>query len=171
LDLFEDCLRKGRLKRIDPDSQVLEQEARTTLRELERCRQRLACGAWDDALTQAYFAYYHAAHTLLLAQGYADTNVFGLCAGLMRLLVEPGRLPAEAVTRLREAKDQKDILYEGGLRASADEARDMAIAAVAFVRQVLTMLALPGFPPDGVPTSLPALKLRRHRPRRHQGPC
>jgi uncharacterized protein (UPF0332 family) len=164
LDRFEDCLKKGRLKPAESTPELLGDAIRGALAELDRGRSRHASGAWDDALTQGFFAAYRAAQAALRARGYRDTNMYGLCAGLQHLFVEPGLLSAESVDQLREAKDQKDLVYEDGLRATPQEAHDMVLWAAIFIRRVLEILAIPEFDPGKVEVSLPPPRQRRSPP-------
>jgi len=155
LNRFEDCLKKGRLKRVEASAETVAGELRTALQELERSRVRYANGAWSESLMQGYFAAYRAARAALLASGYRDTNLFGLCAGLEHTLVEPGRLPGDEIRRLCDAKDRKDIVYEGDARASAAEADEILRWSSGFVRRMIEILALPGFDPQAVDRAPP----------------
>jgi uncharacterized protein (UPF0332 family) len=170
LDRFEDCLKKGRLKPLEATPQLVGDDIRRALAELERGRSRHASGAWDDALTQGFFAAYRSAQAAIHSRGYRDTNMYGLCAGLQHLFVEPGLLTAESIELLREAKDQKDLVYEGGVRAGAQEAHDMIVWAAAFVRRILEILAIPEFDPAKVEVALPPSRQRKSPPPGFGGP-
>lgn len=161
MDRFEDCLKKGRLKRVESTPDLVADAIRKALAELERGRSRHANAAWDDALMQGFFAAYRAAQAALRARGYRDTNMYGLCIGLEHLFVEPGLLDATSVERLREAKDQKDLVYEGGLRATPQEAHDVVLWAAALVRRILEILAIPEFDPAKVEVALPPPRPRK----------
>lgn len=154
MDPFEDCLAKGRLKKVEPDPEKAGQEVRVSLDELERARLRFAGGNWADASIQGYFAIYRAARGALLLRGYRDTNLYGLCAGLKRLYADTEEIPAETIDILREAKDIKDVIYEGG-RSSRHESRQVLLAAQLFVKRVLKALALPGLDPASAEFTLP----------------
>lgn len=164
MDRFEDCLEKGRLKRAEPTAEFVGDSIRRALEELARGRSRYAGGAWDDALLQGFFAAYRAAQAALRARGYRDTNLYGLCIGLQNLFVEPGNLDAGSVDRLREAKDQKDLVYEGGVRATPQEAHDMVLWAATFIRRILEILAIPEFDPAKVEVELPPPRQRKSPP-------
>ena len=164
MDPFEDCLAKGRLKKTEPDPAKTAQELRASLDELERARLRFAGGNWAEASTQGYFAIYRAARGALLFRGYRDTNLYGLCAGLKRLYADTEEIPAETIDILRDAKDIKDVIYEGG-SSSRHESRQVLLAAQLFVHRVLKALALPEFLPESVEFTLPDVNERpRGRP-------
>jgi uncharacterized protein (UPF0332 family) len=154
VDPFEDCLAKGRLKKAEIQPEKVAEELRVAMDELARSRSRYAGGNWAEAATQGYFAIYRAARGAILARGYRDTNLYGLCAGLQRLFVDTEEMPRECVDVLRDAKEIKDVIYEGG-RSSRREARQVLIAAQLFLKRVLAALALPGFPPETVDTTVP----------------
>lgn len=154
MDPFEDCLAKGRLKKIESNPEKVAEELRASLEELGRARLRFAGGNWAEAATQGYFAIYRAARGALFLRGYRDSNLYGLCAGLKRLYADTEEIPAETIDILREAKDIKDVIYEGG-RSSRHESRQVLLAAQIFVKRVLTALALPEFSPELVEFTLP----------------
>lgn len=154
----------GRLKKIEPDPAKTGQELRASLEELERARVRFAGGNWAEAATQGYFAIYRAARGALFFRGYRDTNLYGLCAGLRRLYADTEEIPLETIDILRNAKDIKDVIYDGG-RSSRHESRQVLLAAQLFVKRILSALALPEFPPEGADFALPDMHERpRGRP-------
>jgi len=155
LDRFDDCLAKGRLKKTQPDLSLVAAEIRLALKELERARSRYANGNWGDVTTQSYFALYHAARAGLLSRGYVDTNFYGLCAGVERLYVGPGHLPASVLNDLREAKSRKDLVYHGS-NSSATESRQAMEWAQDFARRMLSALSLDGFDPSEIDRPSPA---------------
>jgi uncharacterized protein (UPF0332 family) len=163
VDPFEDCLAKGRLKKIENNPEKAIEELREALQELSRSRSRYGGGNWAEATTQGYFAIYRGGRAALFYRGFRDTNLYGLCAGLQRLFVDTGEVPAETVEIIRDAKDVKDVIYEGG-RSSRQEARQMVLAAQIFLKRILTALALEGFEPDSVDVVLPDVE-ERHRGR------
>jgi uncharacterized protein (UPF0332 family) len=163
VDRFDDCLAKGRLKKIESEPEKAAQELRSSIEELERSRVRYGGGNWADASTQGYFAIYRAARAALYSRGYRDTNLYGLCAGLQRLFVDTEEMPAESIDMLKDAKEIKDVIYEGG-RSSRHESRQVLLAAQLFVKRVLKALALPDFDPESVEITLPEVS-ERHRDR------
>jgi len=120
VDVFEDCLAKGRLKPLEVDVEKIAKELATARDELTRGRACYVGGNWAEASTQAYFALYRSARAALNSQGYRDTNLYGLCVGLRRLFVETGKFEKEVVDQIREAKDIKDLVYESGRSSRRD---------------------------------------------------
>lgn len=168
MDPFEDCLRKGRLKQIDADPAKVAEELTTALDELERARSRFAEANWSEAATQGYFATYRAARAAVCARGYRDTNLYGLCAALQRLYVDTDELPPTVIDHLREAKDVKDVVYEGR-RGSRHDAQPVLERGIDFVRAVVRLLAIEGFDADAIDPTLPEVRERRRGPDRPRG--
>jgi len=168
LDRFADCIAKGRLKKTEVDLSRVATELRAALNELDRARARFRGGVWDEVTTQSYFAIYRAARAALLFHGYVDTNFYGLCIGVEHLLIEPGYLPAEAAVQVRDAKNLKDVVYNGG-RSSRLESGQMLQRALAFTRIVLEVLALPEFESASRGLTLPETRERPGPARRPRG--
>ncbi|MFC1572393.1 hypothetical protein ACFL6M_02230 [Candidatus Eisenbacteria bacterium] len=151
---FEDCLKKGRLKKIEPDAERVAGELDTAKEELERARSSYMNRNWDEAATQACFAMLRCARAAINSRGYRDTNLYGLCIGLQELLVEGGELSANVVKEIRTAKDIKDAVYSGH-RASYRDARQLLQWAQFLARDVFKLVALPGFEAGEISTVIP----------------
>ena len=65
-------------------------------------------GEYEDAVSRAYYAIYHAAHAALAAEGFRPqthrglTNLFGLH------LVETGKLPKKLAKYMRNVRDDRE---------------------------------------------------------------
>ena len=154
MDVFADCLKKGRLKEMEPDIEGAARELETCKGELERARQAYIQGRWEDVVTQSYFAMHRCARAAINSRGYRDTNLYGLLAAIDKLYVEQNHLPEGTSKRISEAKDIKDSVYNGG-RAGPREARTLLIFALDLAKAVFGLLKLPGFDADAIDTALP----------------
>jgi uncharacterized protein (UPF0332 family) len=154
VDPFDDCVAKGRLKKVEPDAEKIAAELDTAREELARAVSCYTGGNWGEAAMQAYFALYRSARAAIYSQGYRDTNLYGLCAAVRRLFVETEKAPERIIDQIRDAKDIKDLVYDGG-RAARRDARQVLGWAQAFVKLVFALLALPGFDADSISTSIP----------------
>jgi len=154
VNIFEDCVKKGRLKKIEPDIERAARELETAKDELERGRHAYTHGRWEDVVTQSYFAMHRCARAAVSSRGYRDTNLYGLLAALEHLFVEPGQLPEGTGKRISEAKDIKDSVYNGG-RASIREARPMLLLAQNMAKAVFGLLKLPGFDANSIEAGIP----------------
>jgi len=113
LDAFDSCLRNRRLKTVEPDPERVEKEVETAISELSRARTCYADGNFEECVIQAYFAMNRTLRALLLNEGYRDTNLYSLLAGLDRLFVQTDRMERRLLEILKEAKEQKDLILEG----------------------------------------------------------
>jgi len=171
VDPFDDCVAKGRLKKIEPDAERVAKELDTAREELERARSCYLGGNWDEAATQAYFALYRCARAAVNSKGYRDTNLFGLCAAVQKLFVDADELPRDTVRQIRDGKDVKDAVYDGH-RANRGQARTLLQDALVIGKTVFTRLALPGFDAGEIETTIPepADPPRERSPRRPPRP-
>jgi uncharacterized protein (UPF0332 family) len=163
MDAFEDCVGKGRLKKIEPDAELVARELGTAQEELERAQSCWASGRWGDVVTQSYFAMSRCARAAIRSRGYRDTNLYGLCVGLQKLCIEPGELPPAVVKQIREAKDIKDAVYEGH-RSSPHDAKRLFQWAHGLAKAVFEQLALPGFDAGALASGLPEPTQKNRQP-------
>ncbi|MBM3317461.1 MAG: HEPN domain-containing protein [Candidatus Eisenbacteria bacterium] len=157
---FDDCLAKGRLKKIEPDINHVARELQTAKDELERARMSCGSGNWNEVAMQSYFVLTRCARAAIHARGYKDTNLYGLQVAIEHLFIQTGELEKDITKQIRDAKDVKDTVYHGR-RATALEARNMIAAAQRFAKFVFGRLALPGFDAEQIPTNIPELNSRR----------
>jgi uncharacterized protein (UPF0332 family) len=146
LDPFEDCLRKGRLKPIEPNLDEIRKELETAAEELLRARSCFRDRRYDECLVQSYFAMFRSAKALVRKKGYRDTNMYSLLAALRKLYVEPGELGAHFLDLLSLAKDQKDLVYEGA-RCSVRDTKAVWRNSEDFCARARELVAIPDLPP------------------------
>jgi uncharacterized protein (UPF0332 family) len=154
MDVFQDCLTKGRIKQIEPDVNLAAKELDTAREELQRARAGYVAGRWDESVTQGYFALHRCARAAIASRGYKDTNLYGLLIALEHLFIEPGLLPPATIKQIRQAKDIKDSVYDSR-RATFYEARQVLQWALEMAKAIFTRLALPGFDGTEIDTTLP----------------
>ncbi len=151
MDAFDSCLKNGRLAAKEPDPDLIQREINTAGSELTRARTCYADGRFEECVVQGYFAMYRVLRALLLQEGYRDTNLYSLIAGIERLLVRSGRMEGRLLEILRLAKDQKDLVQQGGrctrketqlILSGAEETWDIAGA-------LLELAGLPPLEPEG----------------------
>ena len=162
MDAFEDCVVKGRLKKIDADVERVAQELTTAREELEEGLAAFEKGNWAKISVQAYFAMSHCARGALASHGFRDTNFYALCTGIQRLFVEEGVLEKDAIKQLKAAKELKDGVYDHQ-RVTPHEARRVYGWALEFVKALFQRLALPGFDADELPATMPQAPPPRRR--------
>jgi uncharacterized protein (UPF0332 family) len=105
--------------------------ARAKLAAAERL---LASSDWDDAISRAYYAAYHAAQALLLTVGLSPRTHTGTLSLFGLHFVKSGRLDAEHARSLREIKeDRENGDYAEVAFFKPEEARARVEAARRFV--------------------------------------
>ena len=154
MDPFEDCIKKGRLKAMEPNAERVAKELDTAKDELERARACYIGGNWDETATQAYFAMFRCARAAINSRGYRDTNLYALCVALQKLYLDNDELDGGTVKHLREAKDIKDAVY-GGHRAPEHSARNLLQWAQSLAKAMFERLSLPGFDASEIDLALP----------------
>jgi uncharacterized protein (UPF0332 family) len=134
LDAFDSCLRNGRLKRVEPDTEKIGKEVQTAIAELSRARGCFVDCNFEECVVQSYFAMNRTLRVMLYQAGFRDTNLYSLVAGLDRLFVQTGRMESNLLEILKLAKDQKDLVQEGArcgrketrlILSGAEEAMDL----------------------------------------------
>lgn len=65
-------------------------------------------GEYEDAVSRAYYAIYHAAHAALLAEGLRPQTHRGLANQFGLRLVETGKLPKKLAKYLRNVRDDRE---------------------------------------------------------------
>lgn len=111
---------------------------------LEKSREKLrvaeyllGAGAYDDAVSRAYYAAFHAAHAALLTEGLTATTHQGLVNLFGLHFVKSGKLPRELGKFLANLKDDRETSdYE--LYSPID--REIAEQAVKEAKAFLTAI-------------------------------
>ncbi len=112
--------------------------------ELVRARTCFTDGRLEECVVQGYFAMYRLLRALLLQAGYRDTNLFSLSTGIERLFAGTDGM-AGLVAVLREAKDRKDLVQQGG-RTSRKDAKTILDGAEVTYRLTRGLIPLARFP-------------------------
>ncbi len=160
MNAFDDCVKKGRLKKIETDAERVAQELSTAQEEIEQGRAYYEKGNWGGVVVQAYFAMSHGARGALASQGFRDTNFYALCVGIQQLFVEPGDLQPDTVKEIRTSKEIKDGVYNRR-KVTPEEARRSLASALVFVHDIFARLALPGFDAEKIDKNLPEENFNR----------
>lgn len=105
----------------------------------------LAKGEWDDAVSRAYYAAFHAAQAVLLTEGQRGDTHKGVVTLFGMLLVKTGKFDRKWGKMLSNLKDDREASdYEVLSYMDEETARRAVQEATEFVKQV-----------DGYLTNLP----------------
>lgn len=127
-------------------SALIEGYLEKAARKLAVAERLLAAGDFDDAVSRAYYAAFHAAQAVLLTEGQRAETHRGLVTLFGLLLVKPGKIDLRFGRFLANLKDDREagdyeafsFVDEGKAGLALDEAR----AFLAEARRYLA--ALPG---------------------------
>jgi hypothetical protein len=102
----------------------------------------LAKGEWDDAVSRAYYAAFHAAQAVLLTEGQRGDTRKGVVTLFGMLLVKPGKFDRKWGKMLSNLKDDREAGdYEALSYVDEETARRAVQEATEFVKQVEGYLA------------------------------
>lgn len=112
---------------------------------LRIAEQLLTSGAYEDAVSRAYYSAFHAAQAALLTEGLTATTHQGLVNLFGLHLVKTGKLPKQLGKFLANLKDDRESsdyeIYSGIDQETAEravkEARAFLAAVEGYVRQFL----------------------------------
>jgi len=141
LNDFEDCLRRGLLRRITPSKDKAESSMKKAEKWLYEAERNLNSGSYDSCLITSYLAMFHAARAILFKDGWREKSHYCISRYLEEKYVKTGRLEREWVDlldRLRELRheDQYDVTYF----ATEEEAREALNVAFEFVERMEKIL-------------------------------
>ena len=122
--------------------------------ELEKARRVIASaeylaqgGYFDDAVSRAYYAVFHAGCALLASIGRTVRSHDGLRATIGEHFVRPGKLDGKFARVLaRTAADRNDADYNSAARFSEEDATSAIRDARAFLAEVEKLLDAPSLP-------------------------
>ena len=123
---------------------------------LRVARDLMARGEWDDAVSRAYYAAFHAAQAVLLTEGqHADTHQ-GVLTLFSLLLVKTGKFDrkwARAFANLKDDRESGDYdalswLDEAAANRAVEEAAGFLDAVNTYVARQIENTGSPG-PPAG----------------------
>lgn len=125
-------------KKLKAKIKKLLEKADRKLRTAERLSQM---GEYDDALSRAYYAMYHAALALLLTKGTAPMTHAGLLILLSKQFVLTGKLEKRYFDMLSEAKELRESGdYEPFFVGTAKESNAVLQDAKAFIAKIKELL-------------------------------
>jgi uncharacterized protein (UPF0332 family) len=105
---FEDCLKKGKIKRFSRGRSLVEKELKVAATDLDRARASLERKDSKWATIQSYYYMFHAARALLCRKNYRERSHYCLIIAIQALYVEKRLLPLRVVEGLKKAKTLRE---------------------------------------------------------------
>lgn len=136
---FEDCLRKGRIRKFPGGREAAGAELAQADEDLEAANASRAAGNHKWATIQAYYSMFHTARALLYHAGYRERSHYCLQAAVRELYVSSHRLDPCYLESLRLAKMLRENADYYG-RFSADGADRLLDEAAAFAAEAAKLM-------------------------------
>ena len=138
---FEDCVRKGLLRRVTPSADKAKLSMKRAESWLEEAERSLNNELYDSCLISPYLAMFHSARAVLFRDGWREKSHFCIARYLEEMYVKKGKLEREWIDlfdRLRETRhaDQYDVSYF----ATKEEAESALNIAFEFVERMEKLL-------------------------------
>jgi len=108
---YDDCLKQGKIKAFSRGKAIAEKELETGAADLESSKKSFESENYKWATVQVYYSMFHIARSLLYAKNLKEHSHSCLILAIKKLYVDEGKIPANIVDALQEAK---------GLREDAD---------------------------------------------------
>lgn len=89
---FEQCIRKGKILRIEIDPDLIEKEMDEAINDLNVCEKSIIDNNFKWAIIQAYYSMFHSFRAILFSKGYREKSHICLKFAMEALLVDEGLL-------------------------------------------------------------------------------
>lgn len=92
---------------------------------------------FSSTVSRSYYAMFHAAQAMLLTENVVAHTHKGVVLNFSHIFVKSGRfdlLLGKSFAKIQDKREQSD--YEIGFRATFEQANDVYITAIEFVKQV-----------------------------------
>ncbi len=102
---FEECVRKGLLRRITPSEEKAMQSMKRAEKWLNDAEKSLEHGLYDNCLISSYLAMFHAARAVLFRDGWREKSHFCIARYQEEKYARAGKLERvwiDVLDRLRE---------------------------------------------------------------------
>lgn len=101
---FEECIKRGKLKKIEETADMVVKELRVAHDDLETARAGLKESRWKWSTIQSYYAMFHTARALLFSRGYREKSHYCLKVAIETLFVSEGKLSDKYIEAFQTAK-------------------------------------------------------------------
>ncbi len=134
---IQDCIERSLLKSDSPDLEKSRRSIETAMHKIEIAEKELKAEIYENALTTAYSAMFHAARALLYKDGFKERSHFALCVFVNEKygsVLEKRFL--YAINSLREKRHEVMYGIESDSLVHAGEATTAVATAKEFIQAV-----------------------------------
>ena len=138
---YNDCLKKGLIRKIVPSEEKARQSLNTAFKWLEETEKNFSSGALKSSLLSAYLAMFHSARSILYYDGYREKSHACIARYLETNYVRKGHLEqkwVELLDHFREIRHSDQ--YSFNFFTSTEEAEDTIDKSKMFVTRMQCIL-------------------------------
>jgi len=133
---FNDCLKKGLLRKIPISVSKAEGSIKTAEKWLEESKINLSAGGFNSSVITSYLAMFHSARAILFFDGYREKSHYCIARYLDNYVIK-GLLEKEWVDLLDYIRDLRQAdQYRIGSFITKDESEDALNKSVDFVNRL-----------------------------------
>lgn len=134
---FQECLKKGLLRKTQPSKIKAKKSLEAALKWLEEADKNIISDALKSSLLSAYLAVFHAARSVLFLDGFREKSHACIARYLEEKYVRKGLLEREWVEMLDHFRELRHTdQYSFNFFASTDESEDTVSKSKEFVSRM-----------------------------------
>ena len=138
---FNNCLKKGKLKRFTASKQKVKTEVNSAKEDLREAKDRFSKRKYKYATITAYYSLFHSARALVYLKGFREKSHYCLKIAIEKLYIKEQILKPEFIEYfeeamgLREAADYQSIFSKTGALRSIKAAKEFLKVAKRMVKE------------------------------------
>lgn len=105
---FENCLKKGKIKKFSRGKSLSEKELRLAKEDLDSAEKSFDDKNYRWCIIQVYYSMFHSARSLLYFKNYREHSHYCLNHAIRELYVKEGKLDVFFIEALAEAKNLRE---------------------------------------------------------------
>lgn len=105
---FEECLKKGKIRKFSRGKFLVSKEIRLAKDDLKFAKKSFNEKNYRWAIIQTYYSMFHSARALLYKKNYREHSHFCLREAIKKLYVEKGKMTITLLDALVEAKNLRE---------------------------------------------------------------
>ena len=138
---YNDCLKKGLIRKIAPSGEKASQSMNIAIKWLEETEKNFVSGALKSSLLSAYLAMFHSARSILYTDGYREKSHACMARFLEANYVRKGQLEPKWVELLDHYREiRHSDQYGINFSTSTEEAEDSIDKSKSFVARMKNLL-------------------------------
>lgn len=137
---YEDCLKKGLLRKIPPSKDQAFRSVEKAQKWLEEAKKTLRSEAFNSSVSASYLTMFHASRSILFLDGFREKS--HLCvARYLDHYVRKGKLEQKWIDLIDHTREiRHDEQYDLGFFATHEDAEQSLESAVQFLERIERLL-------------------------------